>query len=89
MPLTVRDVGPALSCWHEAAGGSARLINHSENQTFLVEAAGQGAFTLRVHRAGYQSRASIESELAWLMALRRDTDLAIPEPVPGRDGQLL
>jgi Ser/Thr protein kinase RdoA (MazF antagonist) len=89
MPLTVRDVGPALSCWDEAAGGSARLINHSENQTFLIETAGQGAFTLRVHRTGYQSRGSIESELAWLMALRRDTSLAIPEPVPGRDGQML
>lgn len=89
MPLTVRDVGPALSCWAEAEGGSPRLINHSENQTFLIEIAGQGAFTLRVHRTGYQSRASIDSELAWLMALRRDTALAIPEPVAGRDGQLL
>jgi Ser/Thr protein kinase RdoA (MazF antagonist) len=89
MPLTARDVGPALSLWDEADGGTARLINHSENQTFLVETPGRGAFTLRVHRTGYQSRTSIESELAWLMALRRDTDLAIPEPIPGRDGQLL
>jgi Ser/Thr protein kinase RdoA (MazF antagonist) len=89
MPLTGREVGPALSSWDEVDGGTARLINHSENQTFLVDTLGGGAFTLRVHRTGYQSRASIESELAWLMALRRDTDLSIPEPVPGRDGQLL
>lgn len=86
MPLTVRDVEPALSHWQEAAGGRARLINHSENQTFLVQGPAQRGFTLRVHRLGYQSRASIESELAWLMALRRDTALAIPEPVPGLDG---
>jgi Ser/Thr protein kinase RdoA (MazF antagonist) len=89
MPLTAREVGPALSCWDEVDGAAARLINHSENQTFQIDTAEQGLFTLRVHRAGYQSRASIESELAWLMALRRDTDLSIPEPVPGRDGQLL
>jgi Ser/Thr protein kinase RdoA (MazF antagonist) len=88
MPLTVRDVEPALSCW-EAASGRVRLINHSENQTFLIEGPQQRAFTLRVHRPGYQSHVSIESELAWLMALRRDTALAVPEPIPGRDGQLL
>src|SRR5690606_38129917 len=64
-------------------------INHSENQTFRIDTPGQGAFTLRLHRAGYQSRAAIASELAWLTALRQDTTLAIPEPVPGRDGQLL
>ncbi|KRA50698.1 phosphotransferase enzyme family protein [Devosia sp. Root635] len=89
MPLTALEVEPALSAWAEVAGGSARLINHSENQTFQLDTPGQGSFTLRVHRAGYQSRGSIESELAWLMALRRDTALAIPEPVPGRDGRLL
>ena len=89
MPLTVRAVEPALSLWQDVDGGSARLVNHSENQTFRIDATGQGGFMLRVHRTGYQSRASIESELAWLMALRRDTDLSIPEPVPGRDGHLL
>jgi Ser/Thr protein kinase RdoA (MazF antagonist) len=89
MPLMARDVEPALSAWAEVEGGSARLINHSENETFQLDTPAQGSFTLRVHRAGYQSRGSIESELAWLMALRRDTSLAIPEPVPGRDGSLL
>lgn len=89
MPLTAHEVEPALAAWDEVEGSTARLINHSENQTFQIGNAGQGSFTLRVHRTGYQSRASIESELAWLMALRRDTALSIPEPVPGRDGRLL
>jgi Ser/Thr protein kinase RdoA (MazF antagonist) len=31
----------------------------------------------------------IESELAWLVALRRDTGLSVPEPVPTRAGTLL
>ena len=88
MPLSPRDIEPALSLWPELAGGRARLINHSENQTFLVETERRGRFTLRVHRPGYQSRPAIESELAWMAALRRDTDVPIPEPLPGADGQL-
>lgn len=89
MPLSSGEVGPALSLWTETDGCDVgRLLNRSENETFLVET-GQGAFTLRVHRVGYQSRPAIESELAWLSALRRDTGLEIPEPVPGRDGRLL
>lgn len=89
MPLSPRDIQPALSRWPELAGARARLINHSENQTFLVETERWGRFTLRIHRPGYQSRPSIESELAWMAALRRDTDVPIPEPIPGADGRLL
>ena len=89
MPLSASDVQPALSLWPDLAGGTARLINHSENQTFLVETERRGRFTLRIHRPGYQSRPAIESELAWLTALRRDTDVPIPEPIPGLDGRLL
>jgi Ser/Thr protein kinase RdoA (MazF antagonist) len=44
---------------------------------------------LRVHRPHYQSAASIESELAWLEALRRDTELPVPQPLAGRNGRLL
>jgi Ser/Thr protein kinase RdoA (MazF antagonist) len=66
-----------------------RLINHSENQTFAVQAPSGARYCLRVHRPGYQSRASIESELAWLAALRRNTDLPIPSLAPGLDGRAL
>lgn len=89
MPLTALEVEPALSCWTDVDGGNARLINHSENQTFQIDTAERGSFTLRVHRIGYQSRISIDSELAWLTALRRDTALPTPEPVVGTDGALL
>lgn len=37
---------------------------------------------LRMHRMNYQSASSIESELAWLQALHRDTFLLIPRPIP-------
>ena len=88
MPLTARDITTALPLWAELEGGEARLVNHSENHTFRIDSP-RGRYSLRVHREGYQSAASIESELDWLMALRRDTALAIPEPIAGRDGKLL
>jgi Ser/Thr protein kinase RdoA (MazF antagonist) len=31
----------------------------------------------------------VRSEMAWLAALRRDTALGVPEPVPARDGSLV
>jgi Ser/Thr protein kinase RdoA (MazF antagonist) len=33
--------------------------------------------------------AEVQSELAWLVALHRDTDLVVPDPVPTRVGALL
>ncbi|UJW85890.1 phosphotransferase enzyme family protein [Devosia sp. SL43] len=89
MPLTTQGIVSALPLWRELAGGAARLVNHSENQTFRIDTPDGRAYSLRVHRTGYQSAASIESELAWLTALRRDTSLAIPEPIAGLDGRLL
>lgn len=89
MPLSGREIETALAAWSQLDGGSAHLVNHSENETFRVETPANGRFSLRLHRLGYQSPETIESELAWLSALRRETDLAIPEPISGRDGKLL
>ncbi len=44
---------------------------------------------LRVHRYGYNSDAAIQSELAWMQALRRDQDMFTPTPISGADGALL
>ena len=87
--LTAGEVALALFRWEQTAGGLARLINHSENLTFLIQAPAGERYTLRVHRPGYQSRASIESELSWLFALRHDTNLVVPQPVAGRNGEYL
>jgi Ser/Thr protein kinase RdoA (MazF antagonist) len=87
--LSVPGLVGALQLWSETAAGTARLINHSENHTFRIDAPFGESYCLRVHRPGYQSRASVESELAWLMALRRDTRLPVPRPIRGRNGEIL
>ncbi|MDB5560948.1 MAG: phosphotransferase [Hyphomicrobiales bacterium] len=78
-----------LHLWAETRGGAAALINISENQTFRIDSSDRGRHILRVHRAGYQSDAAIESELAWVKALAANTGLPVPRPLPGMDGALL
>lgn len=77
-----------LDLWRETENGRATLINLSENHTFRVDAPA-ATTVLRLHRPGYQSAENIESELAWLEALRRDTDLPVVRPLPGRNGRLV
>ena len=94
-PATLQgtEAGPpvphlSLELWQETAGGRASLINLSENHTFRIDAP-QGRTVLRLHRPGYQTMTSIQSELAWLSALARDTDLPVVRPLPGRNGELV
>jgi Ser/Thr protein kinase RdoA (MazF antagonist) len=44
---------------------------------------------IRIHRPGSQDVTTIRSELLWLLALRHEAGLVVPEPVPTRDGALV
>ncbi|GLQ56332.1 phosphotransferase enzyme family protein [Devosia nitrariae] len=79
----------ALKQWPIAPAVGIRLVNFSENHTFAITAADGARYCLRVHRPGYQSTQSIESELTWLDALRADTGLPVPQPLAGHDDLLL
>ncbi len=65
-----------------------RVIQYEQNATFRVDAAG-GRSLLRINRPGNRSEAEVESEMAWLAAIRRDTDLLVPEPVSTVDGRFV
>lgn len=60
-------------------------LRHENNSTFRVDAIG-GPYILRINRIGVHTTATIESEMAWLTALRRDTDIGVPEPVATQEG---
>jgi Ser/Thr protein kinase RdoA (MazF antagonist) len=80
----------ALSAHTVAPGSPLRLINRSENSTYLSIDADTGVESIvRVHRGGYHERHQIESELAWLEALRTDGVVAVPRPLPAADGDLV
>jgi Ser/Thr protein kinase RdoA (MazF antagonist) len=90
-----------LTCFGEVAAEALRLydvgdpaepalINISENATYRIEDKASGRrWALRVHREGYHSETAIESELAWLTALRNDGVAITPVPVAGYDGALI
>lgn len=80
----------ALAEYDLAPDSSLQLLNLSENATYLVTDAGTGARSiLRVHRQNYHLPDQIESELDWLAALRRDSDVTVPTVLPARDGRRL
>ncbi len=79
----------ALTLWDLPAGAAARLINVSENATYLVEAPGNYKAVLRVHRENYHTRRAIECELAWLDALGTEQVVTTPGYYLGRDGKAI
>ncbi|HHG89501.1 MAG TPA: aminoglycoside phosphotransferase [Devosia sp.] len=55
----------------------------------MLEQPGGQKTVLRVHRPGYHSLTAINSELAWMAALRNETGLVTPMALPGNDGALV
>lgn len=76
----------SLILWEIPAGAVARLINVSENATYLIKAPGYCA-VLRIHRENYHSGNAIRSELAWAGALNREGGIATPGIYTGKNGQ--
>ncbi|MEX0503114.1 phosphotransferase enzyme family protein [Alphaproteobacteria bacterium LSUCC0719] len=76
----------ALCLWDVPQDATVRLINLSENATYLVESPPDYRSVLRVHRQGYHSHRAIECELAWMAALDREGGVETARPIPGRDG---
>lgn len=70
-------------------------LPRGDNVAFRLETVDGQRYVLRIHRVGgnpwhpQRNAAHVESELTWLAALRRETDLVVPEPVPNRLGELL
>jgi len=69
----------------------ARVVRLAQgwNATFRVDGVDGARYALRIHRPDGPTTAMVRSELMWLAAIRRDTDLVVPEPVPTNDGDLV
>src|SRR5262245_40342189 len=62
---------------------------HEDNTTFRVDSANGERYVLRIHRHSRKTPAEVRSEMLWLAALRQETELVAPVPVPTRDGDLV
>ena len=66
----------------------ASLVPLAVNQNWMFRLrAGDGRqFVVRVNRPGMRTPLDVASEMAWLAALRQDTDLVVPDPLKDRSG---
>jgi Ser/Thr protein kinase RdoA (MazF antagonist) len=78
---------PAESAAQAWGGRILRTLRDRENHVFEM-AVPDGRAALRLHRAGYQSRAAIRSELWWCGELAR-AGVPVPASVPTQDGRLI
>ena len=79
-----------LPGWGMEPDAVVSLLTVSENATFLASDPVTGAkLILRVHRPGYHTRNEIESELAWINALRASDIVDTPKPCLRSDGSLV
>lgn len=83
-----RLANASLKLWPMPTDAKVRLINVSENATYLVDGKGHRS-VLRIHRAGYHSRAAIDQELDWARALSVAGVVLTPSPIPGLNGALV
>lgn len=79
----------SLSLWALPDGASSRLINVSENATYLVQAPGGYKSILRIHRLDYHTRNAIACEIAWLHDLGRHGGVVTPGTIKGKDGEVI
>jgi Ser/Thr protein kinase RdoA (MazF antagonist) len=69
--------------------GRLRFIAHGHHLLFEVHLAkGEGHYVLRIAPPD-SKRADLLRELLWLASLGRDVDLAVPEPILTRSGEIL
>jgi len=79
------EIGKALAPYG-LDDARVRLLARHTNDMYRVETA-EGRYVFRVSAPGLRTEREVASELSWLSALRRDTDLVVPEAIPTRSGR--
>src|SRR4029077_5262020 len=78
----------ALAEYGLSPNSALHLLNLSENATYAVEDATTDTRSiLAVTRQNHPLSPQNESELDWLDALRRDSDITVPTVLPATDGR--
>ena len=81
----LRRLGRSVLAGYGLQDAQLTLQRYEHNATFRVDAR-NGLYLLRINRPGVHTPDTIASEMAWLTALRHDTDLRVPEPVAANTG---
>ncbi|MCL5998943.1 MAG: phosphotransferase [Chloroflexi bacterium] len=66
-----------------------RLIGVYTNVLFCARAVDGSTYVIRVCKPGWRTETDLRSEVAWLRALNRDTDIGVPQLQPARNGDFV
>jgi Ser/Thr protein kinase RdoA (MazF antagonist) len=86
--MRLRRLGRTALASYGLEDAPLTLRRYGQNTTFRVDAHDR-PYLLRINRPRVHTADTIGSEMAWLSALRRDTDLGVPEPVAACDGSFI
>lgn len=86
IPLLEHVARAALERWGLPSSSATRLVNLSENATYVVDPPHGDRVVLRVGRPDYSTAAEVASELMWVEALRADGAARTPPVVRTPDG---
>lgn len=93
IPVVLREAEALVRARYDVSSDARiSLLHQSENTMLLVDDPARARRSvLRVHsqRLAYHGRDSIASELAWIQALGRESEVEVPAVVPARDGGLV
>ena len=85
-----QGIGNKLEDWGLPPETTIKMLNVSENATFLAEDPFLGKRVIfRVHRPDYHTEQEIESELKWISALQQENVVHTAAPMPTIQGNLL
>lgn len=66
-----------------------RLVRDTWNTIFRVDTSAGERYAMRISRPGVRDLLDIKSELVWMDALARETDVIVPAPIGTRDGEFV
>lgn len=66
-----------------------RLVGVYTNTLFRVRTVDGNSYMLRICKPGWRTETDLLSEVMWLQALNRDTDIGVPQPYPARNGTFI
>ncbi len=78
----------ALKLWDYPEDAVLKLLNITENATYLVTAPDK-RMVMRVHRIDYAEKESIQTELDWILSLMATTTLQVVEPIMSEEFNLV
>jgi Ser/Thr protein kinase RdoA (MazF antagonist) len=79
----------ALPLYGMGEDSRVKLLNHSENTTFLVDPPDRDPVILRINRPGYHSEEILHGEIAWIKSLIHRQAVGTAPPMAGLDGNYI